>query len=371
MYVNGRKFDNLPQRMISYFIETYAPYYEVKSDKADKKQQKAAHGFIDDIYKKLYDDPTILGLKLDPDDCFRWGQPQKEKNDLAPRMRLITKKVIQLIEVIQTALLQGRMEGDTLLIASGDLEIKPTFLKQMTIVGLTSCKTETGYRIEAPTDTLNGLKLLAEISAQNKVNPVYYFSAGVFNPESPYMVDIYRELSGDKTAYDKLIEYFESNHYTRVSAREGKPNLDYVKNYGKGNEPLKGNWSGKTFGGIEFTWSDITGDQVMIGLRVPFYTELLNRLDLAGYETAVFLLHRTKQCDNCGYCTQTDRTGKRNKLAIAITDQQNVTRNFCPLYPGFMLKWSCLDHQLVDNFIKVMQFEERAFREREVAVNIS
>jgi len=64
---------------------------------------------------------------------------------------------------------------------------------------------------------------------------------------------------------------------------------------------------------------------------------------------------RTKVCDNCGYCTQTDKSGKRLKLALPLKYPGGVTSK-CPLWPWFT--WNELDKGSIEKIKKLFLFAE-------------
>lgn len=72
-------FESLAQRSIYYFLATYPSFYSVNSADVSKDEQKAAYEFIKGIYEKLYENPTLLGFKLVPDDSFGEWELQKAK----------------------------------------------------------------------------------------------------------------------------------------------------------------------------------------------------------------------------------------------------------------------------------------------------
>ena len=60
--------------------------------------------------------------------------------------------------------------------------------------------------------------------------------------------------------------------------------------------------------------------------------------------TKFLILQRTKRCDGCRYCTQTDKTGKRPFAATAMQDETQL----CPYYPGFNYTFERLTKKDVD-----------------------
>ncbi|HWT27234.1 MAG TPA: hypothetical protein VN131_04780 [Mobilitalea sp.] len=95
--------------------------------------------------------------------------------------------------------------------------------------------------------------------------------------------------------------------------------------------------------------------QRMIGLRIPYFAELLKKMDQAEDKVKQIVVNRSKKCDDCGYCIQTDKTGKRPKIYIPVTygDQQY---NICSLFCGFNYRWRVLEDYKVDEFLCLLTF---------------
>lgn len=67
------------------------------------------------------------------------------------------------------------------------------------------------------------------------------------------------------------------------------------------------------------------------------------------------VFNRTKTCDGCGYCIQTDKTGKRKRLGLPLRlkDETGVK---CPLFPSFT--WGNADESVIGHVKKLFDFAE-------------
>ncbi|MCJ7737563.1 MAG: hypothetical protein MUQ10_09665 [Anaerolineae bacterium] len=70
-----------------------------------------------------------------------------------------------------------------------------------------------------------------------------------------------------------------------------------------------------------------------------------------------FVVGTAKKCDECGYCTQTDKTGKRKRLAIEVSHHD--VSSICPLYPGFSFTFTELGERLTTNLMAFLDFMDR------------
>lgn len=71
-----------------------------------------------------------------------------------------------------------------------------------------------------------------------------------------------------------------------------------------------------------------------------------------------FVMNRTKKCNGCKYCVQTDKTGQRPLACINVKyKEENVL--LCPYFPGFTYCFTRLDAELADNIIMMLDFMDQ------------
>jgi hypothetical protein len=71
-----------------------------------------------------------------------------------------------------------------------------------------------------------------------------------------------------------------------------------------------------------------------------------------------FVVQHAKKCDECGYCTQTDKSGKRKPLYVDVF-HNGEHRSICPLYPGFNFCFTALDEELAMNLVAFLDFMDK------------
>lgn len=363
----NKSFDNLAQRSIYYFLATYPSFSSINSGYANTDDQKAAYEFIKGIYEKLYENPALLGFKLVPDDSFGDWVPQKSKPDLAPAIRSVIKKVEEFIAVLWGASVYGQAEGNLLVVKKHDVEIKPSFLKQLAAFGVISSRKENEYVLEFPFN-VKGLKLLAGVSVQNakppkegKQKPYLLFSRGVFDVTAPWSREVFGNMFVDRNPFDTLIDFLEQNGYKRIDNKEynNQISLDYIKCYGKPEDELKWAWAERTHSGVEVVYEEIKKNQPLISMRIPYFREVLINNGKMNQQVKDFVISNTKKCDGCRYCVQTDKTGKRPFAYVSIDEYM-----LCPLFAGFQYRWKSLDDKRVKGIIDMLQFIDEIFADR-------
>jgi len=384
-----KTFDNLAQRGVHYFLAAMPFFHAVASDLADAKEQENAYHFIKGIYQKLYDDPGLLGLKILPDDCFPdWWTPKKEKPKLPAQIRGYIKNINIFMEQLFQIVHLGEVDGNSFILAEDSAKagssVKPALRKRLAAFGITADEDDGTFRFTFPTGTACGLKLLAAISAghsersataihKRPVKPFLLFSHGVFDPASPYTVEIFRGLFENTEAFDKLMGYFEKNGFIRVDHKndfvgiKGEAlSLDYVKFYGKPEGLIGFCWKTRNMSGVGLEYNELTHHCATIGIHIPFYREVLANADQMGESLRSFI-SGTNKCMGCGYCVQMDKT-KLKPLRFVTVDGNNLCTYFTF---GYTYLEFYGDMWLTDGIIELMDFVDEMFADRRVEVGAS
>ena len=122
---------------------------------------------------------------------------------------------------------------------------------------------------------------------------------------------------------------------------------------------LKSNWAERVHGGVELLYEPWRGRPAQLGLRIPYFKELLQRADELDDRCKRFVLATTKSCDNCRYCVQTDKTGERPLAFYKVEG-----RALCPMFCGFQYRWREVDDALAEDIVALLQSIDRMFGDR-------
>lgn len=378
-------FENLAQRGIHSFIATMPSFNAVKSQSASEKEQENAYNFIKGIYTKLYSHPELLGLKIHPDDCYEfWWTKRAEKPGLTDKIRSYIKNTNLIVETIYTIISSGVSNGVQITLAKDKFEVKPAMLKKLANLEITTKKYDANYYFTFPKDTVNGLKQLAKISAEHSqksatvihnktTSPFLLFSRGVFNPEAPYLTEIFRGLYENKESYDKLLDYLSNNNFIRVDNKEYKTghhcetiSFDYVKFYGKPEGSIGDSWKTKNFSGVTFSYDENNEDCTRIGVHIPYFREILENTEKMSPTLRVFITKWNK-CTGCRYCVQMDKS-KTKPLRFVKVDDSNV----CSVFAG-----GCTFNQfydgtwMADSIIELLNLVDELFSDKNVGARIA
>jgi hypothetical protein len=184
---------------------------------------------------------------------------------------------------------------------------------------------------------------------------VVRFSRCMFDPAHRTMEDAYAPLFGNPGLFRDFAGRLMARGYVCHQLREPFA-LDYAMEHARTPTPL-GNplYKDPNHTGVSFDYRpDAAVPQSMV-VRIVGYRDLLPRFDQMPGRVKALVWSHTKKCDDCGYCTQTDKTGKRLPLHVPVTYGGEAAR-LCPLYPGFSFTFERLTPDLCEDVLAFLAF---------------
>lgn len=353
-----KQFDGLAQRLAYAIMATFPPFSPISGDVSVQAQEQT-HLFLQSVAGSIFREPGLLGLPALPDGAFEDWQQFKSDTALADGMRRVNKRIEEFYRLLISLGCAGVVRDGRLTVSKNALKVTPRVLALLGVFGLAHEARK--FEVVIWSDGLPGLAegwaALAR-QTQNDPNWLALFSRSIFNVAQPRSVETYRTIAGDADAFDKLVSFFNDNSYNLVENSEGI-SVDWVKSYAKTDGPLKSNWAERSRGGLSVVYDNRRRNPVIYGLRLPMFREVLQRFDGMGERVKALVMARTKKCDGCGYCTQTDKTGKRPRQIVAV-EYKGQGYELCALYPGFSYVWTKLDGGIVDDMIGLLAFMDEA-----------
>ena len=323
----GKDFETLTRRIVYSYQCTYPGFIPTDSSSVDVNSQKEMHQFFGELISYIYDNPTFLTPKPEPDDYFDNGVMNKTKPKLVIKMKSIEKKLVEFYRLLYSLGDLADLSDNQFCIKKEQLKISNNSLKQLVAVGITiedkgECIVFTSTKYP---NCFPAWKLLTQICnpEHSSVSPEllwFMFMHCIYDRKQINISRIYGDLFHDTSCLEDM-EKFLSHLGYEYTFKDNR--LRLIKEY-----------PGKQTGylSIEFAWR--RRYQMNIEFHVPKFTSLLNDYDKMDEKLQEFIFQRLKTCDNCGYCTQTDKSGKRQPLHLELTCGTETLLK-CPLYPGF------------------------------------
>ena len=288
-----------------------------------------------ELYKLAFDEPELFVTELHEDDAHpnRFNKSSYGKPELKLNMQKFTKAIDGLLQ--------------NMFLAGQGAAVKINKKQQAVLSKL----------------GINDFSRLPEAwtwMAKRPDSNVIQFSLCFFKKDHPYTSDIFAPLFGE-TVFRKLENWMIKKGYKRfdiydVPASNSKISLTYA-NPAWSKENPKGGFEYKIrHTGISARYEPFVKQPPVFGLCIPNGLKpYLEKFDSMDKELQNFIVERTKKCDGCRYCVQTDKTGSR-PLALIKISHENKEYNLCPYFPGYRYCWSTIDDKLADQLIGFLSF---------------
>ena len=358
----GEKFDSLAQRMLYGYAGTFPPFVPTRSDLASEESQRQFHAFMGDVSERLFQAPELLGLRTEPDDAYEDFEMMNRKPKLSGAMHRHKKKIDDFYALLLKLGELGVVKQNKLYVQKAAVTLRSKALATLGSLGLTAEVQQDQAALwsdEFPA-MLDAWRMLAAAASAHGKGALLVFSHCMFDPAHSYASDIFRGLVDDKRAFQQLEDFFTRNGYRRVDLSDGQLAVDWAKSYAAKDEPLKWHWAERTHGGLSIFYDYHNRHPITFGLRLPRFREVLAHFGEMDAHVQDFVVQQTKKCDNCGYCTQTDKTGTRKPLAVPVV--RNGEYRLCPLFPGFTYRWTSVDEKLARQLIGMLTWIDELFR---------
>ncbi len=343
----GQSFPTLGARILYAYLAS-SPEFVPSPDETDLESQHQLHSFFYDVIDACCQNPEWIGISPEPDRCFeeRWHLNNSDP-ELMDAMAKIEKKFFDWVSTLHKLGSLGNVRDDGLFIAKTDWKPTLKLLDRLLLFGIQSDSTPDGVLLscKAYPAIFPAYKKRCSITPLQD-GQIPYLTRFLFGtiPGLPYRAtQMFGKLYDDPTWLIELESFFEKLGYTCFNDERGLQ-VRWVKEYpGKERGYLH----------ISYRWRDRL--QMCYEFRVPSFRLILGFYNEMSYDLGELCFQRTKVCDNCGYCTQTDKSGQRKKLALPLKYPDGMMLK-CPLWPWFT--WNELDKDIIERMKKLFLFAE-------------
>jgi hypothetical protein len=355
-------FGSLAQRIANGWAETIPGCVPVSSTPVPEASQQQFHAFLRSVAEATRYHPDWLDLPMQPDDGYEHRELQNHRPELIRAMVKTKRKLDDFITLLLQMGLYGVVDGQSLRISRDHINLTPSTCARLARFGLALevGKTETAVTCDAFPEMFPAWVWMATEAtrpaptAGKKGVPPVRFSHCLYSDTHPYSRDVLIRLASDSPGLPTLVGFLEKEGYVLVCDRANKVAADWVKSYGKADEPLKDSWAERTHGGFSVEYDWIRKHPLLFGLRIPEFRTLVQHFDSMSNQTKAFVVRHTKHCDNCGYCTQTDKTGRRKPAFLTV--EHDGRHDLCLMFPGFGYTWQQLDDTLAADIQAFLAF---------------
>ena len=305
-------------------------------------EQREFYEMMRGLYEMLYEEPQLLMPTLHEDDAFPtryktyYGKPALQDNFRKGR-RTING-------LLKTMFLLGRGE---------DVKLSRRHQDVLRRLGI---------------DNISNLPEIWKWMATRQGADEVTFAYGLFNRNHVYTRDIFAQALGEEE-FHRLEEWMLSQGYRAYDMYKTKF-VDYCLTPTYANpawsqeKPTPGFEYKIKHTGIAVQYDACVREPICFGICIPKGMKLfLEHFEEMPEKAKVLVIERTKKCDSCRYCVQTDKTGKRALAHIPVT-YQGKEYILCPYFPGYNYSWKHLDRALTDSIIEFLAFMDKMLKKR-------
>lgn len=342
------------------YMDLFPAYKPYKNKTVSEASQKQFYDFIGSIFQKLLENPLLLFSKTNPDDYFviRFNKNSENKKTSYTILKKCEKTLYDFSEFLYNFGKMGQQKDGKIAIDSS-IKIPKKYLTILEQCGIEYSKNNS--------HSLFHSKKYPELFfcwiwfSTSPDHSLPHFISCMFDKDYSYCSDVYAKLSNNEEAFKKLESFLVKNKYLRIDNRDSKICLDYYKEYDKKENVLKDAWGERTHGGISAQYDGLMKNPSLFSLRVPFYKTLLEQSEKMTDDVKEFIVNTGCKCNDCRYCVQMDKTGKKPLSFITIHHKNDY--KMCTYFPGFHYCWESLDQIIVNNMIAFLEFADETLKE--------
>lgn len=343
----AKSFESLGKRFVDAFLVTYPAFKPVKDCTASENSQKQMYDFLYDSITTIYSDLSITNIPYEPDDFYEHWQLMNTRPELNLKMQKIKKEFFAVYEYFIKLGLAGQVLQDGLFIAKSEMQIKQKTKDKLHRFGLVCDQKADGYLIThiKYKDMFSAWKLHCSSSKDGNSNTnILNFLHGRFMGKKYTAAEMFSKVC-DSALIAELEQYFLEKGYIGHHQDIG---VKYEKQYPKKQTACMY---------IYYEWRKI--NPLILDFKAPHFSKVIKFYDQMDDELKDMVFNKTKTCDGCGYCVQTDKTGKRPKLAQRL-EFNGVAKPKCPLFPSFV--WDNVNPKMVSKVKKLFDFAESVIK---------
>jgi hypothetical protein len=319
------EFDSVAQRCLWGYCFAYSDFAPVNSDMADENAQKTLHEWMEQLLKKLYENPGLLDLPRDADEAFEWYICNNQKPELNVVYLKIFKILFEFYQFIFAITSFGNIMDRSLLVNISDLKkgksaFKPAYQKILSEVGVSITKNKTEITIIHE----NGISLFNAMKLLTQSNSLFNFVRCSFDGKFDYLlprIDNLCQYDGLLLELDKecLARGYQKGLHLGFGPTNFCIRLDY--NISVGGFALEYNPRKR----IQFSFATQNG----IGVKA-----MLMDFDKLSPHVQKFLLNVCRRCTHCHGCTHGGKIkGAKDQNVDVMYQDEEIA--FCSLFPDF------------------------------------
>lgn len=340
----AQSFENLGKRIIYPYLAVYPDFKQVTDDSASENSQRQMYDFLYESIAAIYSDLSLIGIPHEEDDYYEYWQPISSKPELNAKTQKIRKLFFSFFEYLIRMGQAGEVLQEGMLIRKDMLVIPNKMKNRLSLFGLTYMENKCDYVFthNKYKEIFPAWKLYSSNADTLKISArdVHDFLRGQVEGKQNTAAVMFGKVR-DAAFISQLEEFFMQKGY---NCKHDHLRVVYEKEYADKQ---------KAFMNIYYDSRKL--EQMIFEFRSPQLSKVLKYYGQMDDELKALVFNRTKICDGCGYCTQTDKSGKRKHLALTL-ELDGEIKPKCPLFPSFV--WDHVNGKIIKLIKKLYDFSE-------------
>jgi hypothetical protein len=362
-------FPSLEQRIIHSYISTMPPLVPIAVSLLTDTSQTHVWFFLNSALRTVYNEPALIGLSTTPDQFFEDFSLNKSNPVLHKSMLAVRSTLERLAEVLMEIARNGIEDGTSLRVREGVVPTRRKILDTLTNIGLeiTADSNTAVFTCPLYPEALKGLRYLSgridtTMDSWNKHGCFRAFwGCRMTDDLTSFARSIYTPLLNEVAPLKKFVESLHQKGYWEYAEDSESVRYDILKNHGDRTLKVCSAEAAKNYWGVSLYHDFRLRQPFGLVVRLPNYSKVLARFDSLPDTACQVILRRTKACNNCGYCTQTDKTHTRPTLAVTVIDPAHGRQALCPLFPFVGYQTTTFDDTMLSEFDTVLNAAELVY----------
>lgn len=340
----GQPFENLGKRIIYAYLATYPKFKPVENCGVSELSQRQMYDFLYESIEIIYNDLSIANIAEEPDECYENWELNNKKPELILKMQKIEKNFFDFYEYFVKIGLYGEVINTEMIIKKSDMKITQKTKDKLVLFGLECNETKEiiSFIHNKYKELFPAWKLHCSVPVEGKIRTqnMMIFLYGTYGDKKYTAAEMFGRLCNPELI-SELERYFSEKGFNFAN---NEMRVAYEKEFPKKQ---------KAYMYIYYDWRK--KNQMVFEFKVPQFSTVIKYYDQMDEDLKTLIFYRTKTCDGCGYCTQTDKTGKRPRLALPLSlKEQSLLK--CPLFPAFF--WFDVNEDMIKTVKRLFDYAE-------------
>ncbi len=340
---NGKSFDSLAKRVAYGYKSILPDFIPIEEVGVSEVSQRHMHGFLHDVISIIYENPAIINLPEVKDDFYENWELLNSKAELIGTMRKTETALLDFYAYLYKLGKCGEVRDNKLYVSKDKMKFVKKRLIQLQNFGLMneSDADVTVFYCSKYPELFPAWKLLCKAELVSVRHDIGKFIFCMYDISKYRAEQLFGNVTSSRAYIADLEGYFKDKGYSYSFDDYG---IYWEKEYAE-----------KKKGKADFFFDCKRRDQMTYAFHIPSFRQMLTYYNKMDSELKELTFSRAKKCDGCGYCTQTDKSGKRKPVAMTL-EYNGQSSEKCPLWPN--LTWKYIDEREVKIIKKLFEFYE-------------